>query len=121
MALLSTVSVGRVGICIDALPAVLPVNFAVHDGAVVFRTVPGTKLHDATQDAVVAFQADHYSDTRAPFGWSVLVRGVARQIIDPSTLAAARLLPLGSWALDGRPDPYVRVEPAMVSGRRVAL
>lgn len=118
MALLSTVSVGRVGIHIDALPAVLPVNFALHNGSVVFRTVPGTKLHDATQDAVIAFQADHYGDLREPIGWSVLVRGVAQQITDPSTLAAARLLPLGSWALDG-PDQYVSVEPALVTGRRV--
>jgi uncharacterized protein len=121
MALLSTVSVGRVGIHIDALPAVLPINFALQNGSVVFRTVPGTKLHNATQDAVVAFQADHYGDIRDPFGWSVLVRGVAQQITDPSTLAAARLLPLGSWALDGGPDRYMRVEPAMVTGRRVIL
>lgn len=121
MALLSTASVGRVGAHIDALPTVLPVNFALFDGSVVFRTVPGTKLHAATRDAVVAFQADHYGDIHDPFGWSVLIRGVAQTITDPSLLAAAHLLPLGSWAFDGRTDEYVRLEPAIVTGRRFVL
>jgi uncharacterized protein len=121
MALLSTVSVGRVGVNMDALPAVVPITFVLHNGAVVFRTVPGTKLHDATNDEVVAFQADHYGDIRHPFGWSVLIRGVAQQITDPSLLAAIRLLPFDWWARDGGPERYVKVEPAMVTGQRITL
>ena len=87
MALLSTASVGRIGVNIDALPTVLPVNFALFNGSVVFRTAPGTKLHFATRDAVVAFQADHYGSVREPTGWSVLVRGVAQTLTDPSVLS----------------------------------
>jgi nitroimidazol reductase NimA-like FMN-containing flavoprotein (pyridoxamine 5'-phosphate oxidase superfamily) len=119
MALLSTASVGRIGVNIDALPTVLPVNFALFNGSVVFRTAPGTKLHFATRDAVVAFQADHYGSVREPTGWSVLVRGVAQTLTDPSVLRAAQHLPLEPWGpLEGSRGDYVRVEPAIVTGRR---
>src|SRR5579864_9394187 len=79
--LLASVPVGRVGVTIDALPAVLPVNFVVSDGAVLFRTVPGTKLDTATAGAVVAFEADGYDPPSD--AWSVLVRGVARPLVGP--------------------------------------
>ena len=117
--LLGSVSVGRVGVTIDALPAVLPVNFVVSDGSVVFRTVPGTKLDAATRGAVVAFEADAYGTSEDPGGWSVLVRGVAQEVSDPAELAAARSLPLESWAFDGTADRFIRVEPTVVTGRRV--
>ena len=111
--------VGRVGVTIDALPAVLPVNFVVSDGGVVFRTVPGTKLDAATAGAVVAFEADAYGTGSDPGGWSVLVRGVARELTDESELARARDLPLESWAWDGGADRFVRIEPTVVTGRRL--
>ena len=118
MALLSTVSIGRVGTTVDALPVVLPVTFGLLGGSIVFRTMPGTKLHDATLNAVVALQADHYANLHDPFGRSVLVQGMTQAIADPHRLAAARLLPLGSWAPDGC---YLDLEPAIVSGRRVVI
>jgi len=102
--LLTTVPVGRVGVTVDALPSVLPVNFVVHDGAIVFRTVPGTKLNAATAGMVVAFEADQYGTMEEPAGWSVLIRGVAEEITDPTELQIVRSLPLESWALDGTAD-----------------
>jgi nitroimidazol reductase NimA-like FMN-containing flavoprotein (pyridoxamine 5'-phosphate oxidase superfamily) len=117
--LLSTVPVGRVGVTIDALPAVLPVNFVVSNGAVVFRTIPGTKLDASTKDAVVAFEADAYGTNEDPGGWSVLVRGVAREVTDPAERASVDALPLESWAWDGEADRFVRIEPTIVTGRRV--
>ena len=47
------------------------------------------------------------------------MRGVAREVTDPAELAAARALPLESWAFDGSADRFVRVEPTLVTGRRV--
>jgi len=117
--LLATVPVGRVGVTIDALPAVLPVNFLVTGGAVVFATVPGTKLDAATGGAVVAFEADSYGTADAPGCWSVLVRGVAREITDAAEIEAARALPFDSWAWDGAADRYVRIEPTVVTARRI--
>src|SRR3954470_20779875 len=116
--LLASTSVGRVGVTIDALPAVLPVNYAMHGGAVVFRTVAGTKLDAATANAVVAFEVDSGAD-RHDGAWSVLVRGVAREVSDPAELSAARSLPIRSWAFDGEADHYVRVEPTLITGRRI--
>ena len=107
--LLASVTVGRVGVTIDALPAVLPVNFVMSDGAVVFRTVPGTKLDAATAGAVVAFEADAYGTAESPGGWSVLVRGVARELTDPlgagqGACASARVVGVGSWSRPLRAD-----------------
>jgi nitroimidazol reductase NimA-like FMN-containing flavoprotein (pyridoxamine 5'-phosphate oxidase superfamily) len=52
--LLATVPVGRIGLSIGALPAILPVNFAMVGSSIVIRTVVGSKLDAATRHAVVA-------------------------------------------------------------------
>ena len=117
--LLGSVPVGRVGVTIDALPAVLPVNFMMWHGAIVFRTVPGTKLDAAAAGAVVAFEADAYGGPASPGGWSVLVRGFAREVTDATELVGVSRLPLDSWAWDGAADRYVCIEPTVVTGRRI--
>jgi nitroimidazol reductase NimA-like FMN-containing flavoprotein (pyridoxamine 5'-phosphate oxidase superfamily) len=116
--LLGTTSLGRLGVSIGALPAVLPVNFVVDGDGVVFRTVPGTKLDAATARAVVALEADGY-DPATGNTWSVLVRGVAQEITEPDDLVRARQLPLDSWALGDTADRFVRVGMELVTGRRV--
>src|ERR687892_212669 len=73
-ALLATGEVGRVGITIGALPAIFPVNYRVIDGAVVFRTSPGSKMSAAAEGAVVAFEVDDYQLADRS-GWSVLAVG----------------------------------------------
>jgi len=117
--LLKTVPVGRVGVTIDALPVVLPLNFVVNDETIVFPTVPGTKLDAATAGMVVALEADNYGTSTEPWGWSVLVRGVAEEITDPTELRSVRSLPLASWAFDGSADRYMKIQPTIVSGRRI--
>jgi uncharacterized protein len=110
--------VGRVGINVEALPVVLPVDFALLHGDIVVRTVPGTKLNAALAGAVVAFQTD-FSDKTSGGAWSVLVRGVARQLTTHEDLAAANTLGLRSWAVDAKEDCFVRIESTIVTGRRV--
>ncbi|SRR5579871_2795850 len=117
--LLATVPVGRVGVSIGALPAVLPVNFCVTEHAVIFRSKAGAKLNAATTGTVVAFEADHY-DESGKFGWSVLVQGMAEEVTDPDALAAMGGLPLESWAFNGAADHVIAVELAMVTGRRIS-
>ncbi len=115
--LLPQMPVGRIAVTVDALPVILPINFAVVDDAVVFRTVPGTKLAAATSNAVVAFEVDSYeADGRS--GWSVMLQGVASEVTDPSSLRASLDSPIQAWALDGEADHIVRIEPRMLSGRR---
>ena len=86
--LLASRRVGRVGISIGALPVILPVNYAVFDHGVLFRTAAGTKLDAAVRGIVVAFEADAYDpDGRA--GWSVLLVGKASEVSDPVKLERA--------------------------------
>jgi nitroimidazol reductase NimA-like FMN-containing flavoprotein (pyridoxamine 5'-phosphate oxidase superfamily) len=121
MDLLRSVPVGRVGVTIDALPAVLPVNHTLWNGSIVFRTVPGTKLDAAAAGAVVAFEADEYGERASPGGWSVLVRGIAREVTNPVELAQVASLPLDSWAWDGQASRFVSIDPAVITGRRVIV
>lgn len=117
LALLADASVGRLGLSIEALPVILPVNYLLIRDSIVFRTVHGTKLDAATRHAVVAFEVDQYeSDGSA--GWSVLVRGVASETTDHQFLTEARSRGLTSWALDGLADHYIRIDTEMVTGRQ---
>ncbi|MGA8016838.1 MAG: pyridoxamine 5'-phosphate oxidase family protein [Candidatus Dormiibacterota bacterium] len=114
--LLGTATVGRLGVSVQALPAILPVNFVLTGDRVVFRTVPGTKLDAALARAVVAFEADEY-DAAGAWGWSVLVRGVAGEIVAPDELAEARALPLRAWPCGDGAERFVAVPITFVSGR----
>jgi nitroimidazol reductase NimA-like FMN-containing flavoprotein (pyridoxamine 5'-phosphate oxidase superfamily) len=111
--LLASGVIGRVGISVGALPAILPVNYSVVDGDILFRTGEGQKLRAALDHTVVAFQVDH-ADPLSHEGWSVLVVGVAEEIFDvPGGLRAP--VP---WAR-GERDHLVRIRPEMISGRRL--
>jgi uncharacterized protein len=118
LALMRGVSLGRVGVSVDTLPVILPVNFVLDGNGVVFRTVPGTKLDAAVAGTVVAFEVDG-SDAAHEAGWSVLIRGIAREVTEPDVLARVRALPLRSWARYGDADRYVRVEAELITGRCV--
>jgi len=117
--LLAEGSVGRVGISLAALPVILPVNYAVLDGDVVIRTGAGTKLDAALLGAVVAFEIDSV-DPIYHGGWSVMVQGRTREVVDPEELLRVRALPLRPWA-DGNRDRFVRISTERISGRRISL
>lgn len=116
--LLAAAKVGRVGVCIGAMPAIFPVNFVLDDEAVIFRTGEGTKLKAATNNAVVAFQCDQVDELEHT-GWSVLGVGIAETVTEPEEAERLRHLPLWPWA-GGRREAYVRVRLEFVSGRRIA-
>jgi uncharacterized protein len=115
--LLAGASVGRVGLTISALPAIFPVNYALVDGDVVFRTAPGSKLAAAARGAVVAFEVDDY-DKAERSGWSVLAVGHAEIIDDVDMDLVVLAAGLEPWARGIRTD-LVRVRTEFVSGRRI--
>ena len=115
--LLKTVPVGRIGITVGALPVILPLNFSLIDGSIVFRTVPGTKLAAATSGAVVAFEVDAY-DKDEGSGWSVLVQGVASEIGDGLEKADLAWRIGGPWGVAARADRIVLISAEKVSGSR---
>ena len=116
--LLGSVPIGRIAFTDSALPAVQPVNFLVHDGAVIFRTAEGSKLAAATRNAVVAFEADEI-DPEYQRGWSVLVVGHAREVTDPVLRRQLTELPLRPWAAGIR-DHVIRIPIEVINGRRIA-
>jgi nitroimidazol reductase NimA-like FMN-containing flavoprotein (pyridoxamine 5'-phosphate oxidase superfamily) len=116
--LLATATVGRVGMNLGALPVVLPVEFGVLDGAVVFATNDGVKLRAALDDAVVAFEADEI-DPLTYRGWTVLLIGEARFVTDPAEIALIRALKFNP-GVGGARNHWVRIQGTFLSGRRLA-
>lgn len=115
--LLRGARLGRIATTFRALPVVVPVNYALVDDDVVFRTGSGTKLAAAVTNAVVAFEVDAV-DEDALEGWSVLVTGTAALVSRPDELEAlAGRLPV-TW-LPTAPTRYVRIRTEMISGRRI--
>lgn len=112
--LLANGDVGRIGITIGALPAIIPVNYRLVDGCIVFRSSPGSKLSAAASGSVVAFEVDDYHAADRS-GWSVLVIGRSEVVNDLGKLLEARLEPY----VDGPRGAIVRIVPTFVSGRRI--
>src|ERR1700688_2337112 len=71
--------VGRIGYVADVMAIILPVNFALFDGDIVFCTAKGSKLSWLSLRERVAFEADE-SRPADHEGWSVLIQGVAREV-----------------------------------------
>jgi nitroimidazol reductase NimA-like FMN-containing flavoprotein (pyridoxamine 5'-phosphate oxidase superfamily) len=117
MRLLAKAPVGRIVHTRHALPAVLPVNFALDDGAVVLRTSADSELVRAIDGAVVAFEADDV-DAAAHSGWSVVVTGRAAVVTDPAECARLSRTAPRSWVPAPR-EAFVRVESELVTGREL--
>jgi uncharacterized protein len=114
--LMQGATVGRLGMTVAALPVIVPVTFVVVDGAVVIRTGAGTKLRAAAHHQVACFEVDDI-DVGSRSGWSVLVTGRLREVSGGAEMAAARSLGLEPW-IPGA-DRYLRLDPELVSGRRL--
>ena len=114
-ALLGTQRIGRVGLATPE-PLVLPVEYALLDGEVVFRTAPGEKLIVAALGRTVAFEIDDYD--MVPDGWSVVVVGTAEEVVGREELTRVEALGLHPWAGELR-DRYVRIHAETISGRRI--
>ena len=119
LALMRSVPLGSIGLSLQALPVVLPVNFVLdpdHERVLV-RTSDGAKLRAALDGVIVAFEVDHI-DPISHTGWSVLVQGSSTVVTDPAEIERARRLPLRPWASD-LPDHWVAISIDRLSGRRI--
>jgi nitroimidazol reductase NimA-like FMN-containing flavoprotein (pyridoxamine 5'-phosphate oxidase superfamily) len=109
---------GRVAFIRNAEPWVLPVNCAVVDDAVTFRTARDSMLHRLGSHSLVAFEADGV-DRVAESGWSVLMRGRIYELDDEAAIGRAVASGLAPWG-PGVRDRWMRIEPFEVSGRIIA-
>ncbi|MBU6533115.1 pyridoxamine 5'-phosphate oxidase family protein [Streptomyces sp. NPDC057245] len=121
LALLGSVSLGRVVFTRHALPTIRPVNHVMDRGHIVIRTHEGAALTSRTQRAgdpgvVVAYEADAI-DPDTHLGWSVVVTGYARPVTDPAELTRYQAL-LRPW-VDRRMDYAIRIVPDLITGIRL--
>jgi nitroimidazol reductase NimA-like FMN-containing flavoprotein (pyridoxamine 5'-phosphate oxidase superfamily) len=115
--LLASTPVGRIGVLVDSAPEIYPVNHAVDGQTIVFRTERGEKLRGVDRSPSVCFEVDGY-DAASRTGWSVLVKGRAREVTAAEEERRLLGLDLRYWSIGSKPR-WVRIEPAQVTGRRI--
>lgn len=109
--------VGRIAWCAHGRPQICPVNYAVVDGDIVFRTAPYTNLGMQVAGQPVAFEVDEVDhDTQS--GWSVVVQADAMVVQDPDEIMWLRRSGPQPWA-DGQRPLVVRLRPQRMTGRIV--
>ena len=116
--LMSRSGFGRLGFMDGEELMVLPMNAAVSENRVVFRTTADSMFARAGNGTKVVFEVDQ-TDRVAESGWSVLLRGVAEEVVEPAVRAALDELPLRPWA-PGLRDHWIRVSPVTVTGRAIS-
>jgi len=116
--LLNSNVVGRVAISTPVGPRIVPVNYAMHDDAIVFRTAPYSELGTYGWNADVAFEIDHI-DYEKHQGWSVVAIGRAELVEDPDEVAdIRRTWDPRPWAA-GQRNLYMKVVWRDLNGRKI--
>lgn len=110
---LGSVPIGRVCFVADGALQVFPVTFALAGNHVVFRSSIGFKLDAADMGRNVAFEVDEW-DPGTRRGWSVVVRGPARRVVDPDRVAELDLLAPRAWL---EVDDWIEIPIVDISGR----
>lgn len=118
-ALLAETKIGRIAFVADGDVVIFPVNYRYTNHMIVFRTADGTKLEVAANHQPVAFEIDGY-DTATKTGWSVLVKGIARYVVDEDAEEEFEDLDLRPWAPLTRVRRWVRITPEEITGRKIA-
>ncbi|UBU08768.1 helix-turn-helix domain-containing protein [Nonomuraea gerenzanensis] len=114
--------IGRVAFNGSHGPTVLPVNYRLYEGAVVFRTARGGPMDADLRtgaegvDIMIAFQVDRIDEAQRA-GWSVLIQGAAHHVPEDEVakVSGAGVTP---WA-GGERHLYIRIVPQQVTGRRI--
>ena len=81
--------VGRVAMATPVGPRIVPVNYAVHEDTIVFRTTPYSQLSAYGRNTELAFEIDHL-DYDSHQGWSVVAVGRAHVVDDPDEIQQIR-------------------------------
>lgn len=116
--LLRSDEIGRLAILDGGRPLILPVNYVVDEGDIVFRTGPGTKLEQGPR-APACFEIDHF-DRAHRAGWSVVVTGRLEEVTSFSHALFEHTsgLAVHPWAA-GPKDHVMRLVPSSITGRRI--
>ena len=115
--------IGRIAYSGRFGPTVLPVNYRLHQGAIVFRTAQDSPtdadLRTGIADAEykVAFEIDDI-DTAAREGWSVLIQGPVHHVESDAERASAMEAGVETWP-GGDRELFLRIVPSRITGRRI--
>ncbi len=120
LALLNTATVGRMAFIADGKQQLLPINYAVLNGVIYFRTAEGTSFSKLTDQTDVVFEVDYHDDLFR-WGWSVKVDGQIRHATDQSLLETlAQVQRPKAWAT-GERNIVLSLVAQDITGRRVRL
>jgi nitroimidazol reductase NimA-like FMN-containing flavoprotein (pyridoxamine 5'-phosphate oxidase superfamily) len=121
--LIASGGIGRIGYSGRYGPTVMPVNYQLYDGTIVFRTTPDSATDEdlrtgiANAEYKVAFEIDDF-DTAARTGWSVLIQGSAHHVESEAERASVASAGVDPWP-GGDRDLFLRITPIRITGRRV--
>jgi nitroimidazol reductase NimA-like FMN-containing flavoprotein (pyridoxamine 5'-phosphate oxidase superfamily) len=122
LTLIAPGGVGRIAYQSRFGPAVLPVNYQWHDGAIVFRTAQHSPLDEDLRTGItggeyqVAFEIDEI-DKAGRQGWSVLIQGPAHHVPEAERASAERA-GVEPWPAGDR-ELFIRIVPSRITGRRI--
>jgi nitroimidazol reductase NimA-like FMN-containing flavoprotein (pyridoxamine 5'-phosphate oxidase superfamily) len=121
--LIGTGGVGRLAYSGRYGPTVLPVNYRMHEGSIVFRTAQDSPTDEDLRTGIahaeyrVAFEIDQI-DLQAREGWSVLVQGSAHHVDTPAERESVADAGVEPWP-EGEREHFIRVIPTRITGRRI--
>lgn len=107
---------GRLAYAIDGYLDLVPINYAVHDGEIVFRTAEGSKLSAVLAGGEVVFEIDEIGDDEAV---SIIMRALPREMPHDEARWADQLR-LRPWVPTVK-EHVVGLRPLQMSGRRFHL
>lgn len=102
---------------------VLPVNYRLHEGTIVFRTGRSSAMDEDLRTGMagaeyrVGFEVDRL-DEDLEEGWSVLVQGSAHHVDSADELASVRQAGVRPWP-GGQKEAFLRIRPTRITGRRI--
>ncbi|HTS97351.1 MAG TPA: pyridoxamine 5'-phosphate oxidase family protein [Streptosporangiaceae bacterium] len=121
--LISPGGVGRIAYTGRFGPTVLPVNYRLYEGTIVFRTAQDSPTDEDLRTGIahaeykVAFEIDDFSLGERE-GWSVLIQGGAHHVDSEVERAAVLQAGVEAWP-EGEREHFIRITPTRITGRRI--
>ncbi|WP_257160090.1 pyridoxamine 5'-phosphate oxidase family protein [Corynebacterium cystitidis] len=112
-------SLGRLVVQLKNDVDIFPVNYAIHDGKIYFRTAEGTKLFGAARSDDLILETDHV-DQETGTAWSVVVRGASRILTKADEILEAEDYGVKPW-IPTQKYNFVEITPRTISGRAFQL
>ena len=115
--------IGRIAYSGRYGPTVLPVNYRLHAGTIVFRTAQDGPTDEDLRTGIadaeykVAFEIDEI-DLAAREGWSVLVQGPVHHVESDTERADVLEAGVETWP-GGDRELFLRIVPSRITGRRI--